>query len=392
LIRVPITRPAMGEAEIEAIARVVRSGWLSQGPEVAAFETELAAAVGATHAVAVSNCTVALELALRCLNVGPGDDVVTVSHSFIATANSIKAVGARPVFADVHETSFGMSPASLERVITSKTKAILAVHQIGFACELEPIVEIARSRGIALVEDAACAIGSEVRVGATWERIGKPHGVMACFSFHPRKVVTAGEGGMITTRDPAIATRLRLLRQHAMSVPDTVRHHSDRVIFESYTEPAFNFRMTDMQAAIARCQLARLDAIVAERRRIAAAYSAHLQDNRRLAAPRDPPWSRTNWQSYPVRLREGTGMSQIEAMQFLMDRGIAVKRGVSNAHQEPAYSDRTTWTGGDLSVSERLRDTTMLVPLFHGMTTGDQDRVMESVSALGSADLSTTMQ
>lgn len=387
MTRVPITRPVIGDAEIEAVTRVVRSGWLSQGPEVAAFEAELAEAVGGAHAVAVSNCTVALELALRCLSVGPGDDVVTVSHSFIATANCIRTLGARPVFADVDEASFGMSPASLEQAITPKTKAILTVHQIGFACELDAIVEIAGSRGIPLIEDAACAIGSEVRIGAAWERIGKPHGAIACFSFHPRKVVTAGEGGMLTTRDPAIAARLRLLRQHAMSVPDTVRHHSDQVIFESYGEPAFNCRMTDMQAAIARCQLARLDAIVAERRRIAAVYSAHLEGNRRLAPPKDPPWSRTNWQSYPVRLREGTGLRQIEAMQFLMDRGIAVKRGISNSHQEPAYADRRTWCSRDLSVSERLRDTTMLVPLFHGMRAEEQGRVMESLAALGSAEL-----
>lgn len=380
MIKVPITRPAIGEPEIAEVVRVVKSGWITQGAEVAALETEFAKAVGTKHAVAVSNCTVALEDALRVLGVGPGDDVVTVSHSFIATANAIVAVGARPVFCDVEEATFGMDPKSLERSITKKTKAILCVHQIGIPCELEPILAIGKKRGIEVLEDAACAIGSEIQIGGAWKRLGAPEGALACFSFHPRKIVTTGDGGMITTNDDAFATRLRLLRQHAMSVSDTVRHHGDKVIFEEYTEPAFNHRLTDLQAAVGRPQLARLSEIVATRRTLAERYRRALEGNPVFAAPIDRPNVRSNWQSYPLRLKRG---NQLAIMQTIVDRGIACKRGISNAHQEPAYADKKSY-GVDkqgLAVSEKLRDTTILVPLFHGMTDADQTLVIDALEA-----------
>lgn len=390
-VKVPITRPDIGELEAKEAARVVVSGWITQGPEVAAFEKEYAEAVRAPHAVAVSNCTVALELALRVVGVKPGDDVVTVSHSFVATANSVVTVGARPVFCDVEEDTFGMDPRALERAITPKTRAIMCVHQIGMPCDIEGVLAVAAKHGLPVVEDAACAIGSEIQVAGRWERIGKPHGTIACFSLHPRKIVTTGDGGMITTADEATAKRLRLLRQHAMSVPDTVRHHSDKVIFEEYTEPAFNYRMTDLQAAVGRPQLRRLDQIVAKRRALADRYAAALADNPVFAAPAERPTMRSNWQSYPLRLRPGSKLSQVEAMQGLMDRGIACKRGISNAHQEPAYAGKGNWTCAPegcpgcaqpcerLRVSERLRDTTVLVPLFHGMTEAEQDTVIAAL-------------
>jgi perosamine synthetase len=380
--RVPITRPALGSAESDAAVRVIRSGWVTQGPEVAAFESEFAACVGAAHAVAVSNCTVALELALRCVGVRPGDDVVTVSHSFIATANAVMTVGARPVFCDVEEDTFGMDPRALERTLTDRTRAVLCVHQIGIPCDLEGILAVAGRRGLPVVEDAACAVGSEIEIGGHWERIGKPHGRLACFSFHPRKIVTTGDGGMLTTPDAAMAARLKLLRQHAMSVPDTVRHHSDNVVFEEYTEPAFNYRMTDLQASIGRPQLARLSEIVAERRRLADRYAAALARSSVVATPRERRAVRSNWQSYPLRLRPEARISQVAALQAVLDAGVSCKRGISNAHQEPAYAGRGTWGGGPLPVSEHLRDTTLLIPLFHGMSPAEQDQVIAAILAL----------
>lgn len=381
-IRVPIVRPDLGAAEAEAAARVVRSGWVTQGPEVAAFEQEFAAAVGAPHAVAVSNGTVALELALRCLGVGAGDEVATVSHSFIATANAVVTVGATPVFVDVEPDTFGMDPRRLAEALGPRTKAILCVHQIGMPCDIAGILAVARARSLPVVEDAACAIGSEIGVGASsraFERIGKPHGVIATFSFHPRKVVTTGDGGMLTTADPALAARFRLLRQHAMSVGDTVRHHADRIVFESFAEPAFNFRMTDIQAAVGRPQLARLARSIAERRRLADGYAVALRDNAVLAPPVERPDARSNWQSYPACIRDGAARSQVEILQFFLDRGIAAKRGVANAHQQPAYAGRPH---APLPVSERLQDHTILLPLFHGMTAAEQQIVLDALGEL----------
>jgi perosamine synthetase len=397
--RIPIVRPALGDDEVAAASRVIRSGWITQGPEVAAFEREFAAAVGAPHAVAVSNCTVALQLALVALGVKRGDDVVTVSHSFVATANAIVAVGARPVFVDVQRQTLGMDPAALENGLTSRTKAILCVHQIGIPCDLEGVLRVASRHGLPVVEDAACAVGSELLWHGSWERIGRPRGAVACFSLHPRKIVTTGDGGMLTTADGALAARFRLLRQHAMTVADTVRHLSSQVIFEEYLEPAYNFRLTDLQAAIGRPQLARLNAIIAERRRLADRYREAFENHPLIRPLAEQPWARSNWQSYPVFLREGAAVSQVGAMQYLMDRGIACKRGITNAHQERAYRDRSTWTCGPegclescpedtcrrLPESEWLRDNTILLPLFHGMTREEQNGVIEACRGLTDA-------
>ena len=395
-MQIPIVRLALGDAEVEAASRVIRSGWVAQGPEVAAFEREFAAATGAPDAVAVSNCTVALELALRVAGVRPGDDVATVSHSFIATANAVVAVGARPIFVDVQPHTFCMDPDALARAITPRTRAILCVHQIGFPCDLLAILAIAQSRGLPVIEDVACAIGSEICIDGSWQRIGRPHGLLACFSFHPRKLITTGDGGMITTSDAALADHLRLLRQHAMSVPSADRHTSRSVALESFAEPAFNFRMTDLQAAVGRPQLARLPAIIAERRALAARYNEALVDHPLLAPPTEPAWLRSNWQSYPVTLRAGGRMSQIEIMQFLLDRGVASRRGIGNAHAEPAYA-KCAWSCGPepcdpaahaagrclrLPVSERARDTTILLPLFHGLSPAEQEYVMSTLRAL----------
>ena len=372
---IPIAKPAMGESEANAARRVILTGWITQGPEVAAFEREFATIVGAAHACAVSNCTTALHLALLALDVGPGDEVVTVSHSYIATANAIRYCNAVPVFVDIDPATFNLDPALLESAITDRTRAILCVHQMGMPCDLRAILDIARRYDLPVVEDAACAIGSEILWNGAFERIGRPHADIACFSFHPRKVISTGDGGMLTTANEAWDRRFRLLRQHGMSVPDTVRHASDRVIFESHPTIGYNYRMTDIQAAVGREQLRRLPTLVSERRALAATYRTLLEDVDGLVLPHEPAWARSNWQSYCVRLPSGRDQRQV--MQSMLDAGVATRRGVMCSHREDPY--RGMGTPMPLGQSERAQDRCILLPLFPGMQRSEQEQVAEAL-------------
>jgi perosamine synthetase len=390
---IPVAKPVMDEAEVQAAGRAIRSGWVTQGPEVAAFEREFAAFVGAPHACAVSSGTTALHLALMIAGVRAGDEVVTVSHSYIATANVIRHCGALPVFVDVRPDTFNMDPAQIEEVLSPRTRAILCVHQIGMPCEMEAIVDLARRRQLTVVEDAACAIGSEIRWRGEWEKIGRPHGDIACFSLHPRKLISTGDGGMLTTANADWDAALRLWRQHGMSVPDTTRHGSKQVIFESYPIVGYNYRLTDIQAAVGREQLKRLPGCLVRRRQLARRYREGLAGLRNLVLPVEPAWARTNWQSFCVRLADS--LDQRQVMQRLLDLGIASRRGVMCAHREAAYAPGT-WTcrpaGANcqcapgtcvrLEESERAQDHGVILPLYHEMTEGDQDRVIAALRDL----------
>jgi dTDP-4-amino-4,6-dideoxygalactose transaminase len=386
---VPFALPSLGDEEAQAAGRVIRSRWVTQGPEVRAFEKEFAAWVDAKFACAVCSCTTALHLALRAVGVGPSDQVISVSHSFIASANSIRYCQAVPVFVDIDPLTFNMDPSRIEPVITERTKAILCVHQLGMPCDLNAILSIARRHRLPVVEDAACAVGSEILWEEQWQKIGRPHGDVACFSFHPRKVITTGDGGMLTTGNPQYDEQFHRWRQHAMSVPDTVRAKADTVIFEEYPELAYNYRMTDIQAAVGRVQLRRLSQFVQRRRQLAQRY-CRLLSGTSIGLPQEPSWARSNWQSFCVRLPDGA--DQRAVMQQMLDKGVATRRGVMNAHMERAYAENP-WSCGQgpgpcgcppatcrrLVESEKARDRCILLPMFDQMAEQQQDRVVEAL-------------
>jgi dTDP-4-amino-4,6-dideoxygalactose transaminase len=370
--KVALARPLIGEAEADAARRPIMSGWLTQGPEVAAFEREFAAYTGAAHACAVSNCTTALHLALLVLGVKAGDEVITVSHSYIATANAIRYCGADPVFVDIEPATSNMDPTLIAAAITPRTKAILCVHQMGMPCDLEAIVAVAAQHNLPVIEDAACASGSEILWKGEWQKVGKAHGDITCFSFHPRKVITTGDGGMLTTNNPEYDAQFRLLRQHGMSVSDRVRHNANEVIFEEHAVVGYNYRMTDVQAAIGREQLKRLPEIIAARRRLGTRYNELLADLPGVEIPYEPTWARTNWQSYSVRLPEWC--DQRAVMQSMLDDGIATRRGIMCAHREVPYQRAD---GYNLPESERAQDRRIVLPMYPQMTDEDQDYVVE---------------
>jgi len=371
---IPITKPFFTGAEGAAVAEVVGSGWVAQGPKVREFEAAFAERVGAADAVAVSSCTTALHLALHVSGVGPGDEVVVPSLSFIASANAVWHCGATPVFADIDPLTYNLDPRAAERAITDRTRAIVPVHQIGLPADMDAFLELGRRYGVQIVEDAACAIGAQYR-GRTIGSLGP----LACFSFHPRKVITTGEGGMIAVQDPDVAAQLRFLRQHAMDVSDLARHSADRVVIERYPERGWNYRMTDMQAALGLCQLDVLDEILERRWQLAERYTSAIDELPGLRAPYDPSDCARAWQSYAIRVDSEAAVTRDELMQALLADKIATRRGVMAIHQEDAYAGQGPF---DLPHTEAAAAEALMLPLYPDLTDAEQDFIIERLAAL----------
>jgi dTDP-4-amino-4,6-dideoxygalactose transaminase len=411
MTEISFARPWLGEEEIQALADTVNSGWIMQGPRVEAFEAAFAGYVGVERARAVSSCTTGLHLALKAVGVRPGDVVVTVSCSFIATANAVRACSAEPVFVDIEAETLNMCPERLADCLSDdfeerdgelwfkqverltecvesplrsaaepwgRLGAVMVVHQVGTPANMGRILPLAAKHGIPVVEDAACALGSEITLdgGAVWEPVGKPHGEIACFSFAPRKVITTGEGGILTTRNPSYDNLFRLWREHGMTVSTANRDSSQRIAFESYATTSYNYRMTDLQAAIGLVQMERLPSIIENRLKIGGWYGDRLSKIGGIDPPATPAHARVNNQSYVARLADPARRNGV--MQALKDGGIPTRPGITCIHREPPYAD--AWREGSLPKTEQARADRIILPLHPRMTEAEVKTVCKALA------------
>ncbi len=369
---IPITKPFFDEREERAAAEAIRSGWVVQGPRTMEFEKMVAERVGAQYALATSNCTTALHLALIAAGIGAGDEVLVPSYSFIASANSVLHAGATPVFVDIDARTYNMDPALLEAKITPRAKAIMPVHQIGLAADIDAIQEIARKHNLVVIEDAATIIGGTYKdkpIGA--------HSRAVCFSFHPRKAITTGEGGMVTTNDPAMARQIDMLRSHGANVSDYARHGADKVVIEAYPVLGYNYRLTDIQGAIGVEQMKKLDWILERRLEIGRRYNKAFADLDFIETPYEPPYAKHTYQSYCLRLAHNAPKTRDEIMAEMQAAGIATRRGVMAAHLEPFYVN--TFGRVSLPVTEEATRSTILLPIYAQMTAEEVDTVINTL-------------
>ena len=371
---IAIAKPYLTEEEAQSAHNTILTGWVTQGPRVQEFEEKFAGYVGSKYAVAVSNCTTALHLAMIVAGIKEGDEVICPSMSYVATANCIRYVNAIPVFAEVN-ANFNLDINDVEKRITSKTKAILLVHQIGMPADIDAFRALCNKHNLLLIEDAACAAGSSYK----GKKIGS-HSDLVCFSFHPRKVITTGDGGMVTTSREDYYKRLKLLRQHAMSVNDRERHTANKIIFEDPLEVGYNYRMTDIQAAVGIKQLEKLDFLVSERRKIADRYNAAFSNIKGISVQEVKEGYFTNYQSYTLMFDKTAKLSRNEFMEKMLELGISTRRGIMTSHRETAY--KNFCNGLSLPATEMYSDNSVVIPLFYPMTEEEINTVIKAVNTL----------
>jgi perosamine synthetase len=374
-MKIPVAKPYLTKDEAQAAYDTILSGWVTQGPRVQEFEEKFARYVGAKYAIAVSSCTTALHLSLIVVGIQPGDEVICPSMSYIATANSIRHAGAKPVFAEVTIEDYNMDPVHVEGLINERTKAIMIVHQMGAPADIDAFMKLSDKYNLKLVEDAACAIGSEykgIKIGT--------HSELVCFSFHPRKLITTGDGGMITTANEDYTKRLRHLRQHGMSINDRLRHEAKTIVMEEYLEPGYNYRMTDIQAAVGIKQLEKIDWIVQERRRIAFQYIELLKDIDCIILPVEKSFCRNNYQTFSIYLKKNCPIARNDLMAKLLEKGISTRRGVMTSHRELAYKHESE--DMKLPVSEDASDNSIIIPLFVPMKDEEITYVCDNFKAI----------
>jgi len=392
-MNVPIARTGLTQAEIESVLEPLRSGWLVQGPKVREFEDLWSAFTGAEHSIAVTSCTTALHLSLAALGFGPGDEAIVPAFTWISTANVVEHLGGSVVFADIDLASFNIDPARIEELITPRTKAILPVHLFGLAAEMEAINAIAERHGLWVVEDAACGFGATVH--------GRHVGTMGhtgCFSFHPRKAITTGEGGMITTQDTQLAERLRRLRDHGAAISDLQRHLGAKpYLLADHPEAGYNQRMTDLQAALGGAQMHRAEAIVAERQSLAATYDAAFSDLYWLQPPVTPAGHGHGYQSYPCLFEPGQVRQALNAgneqqlnavrerrnawMEALQQQGVSTRPATHAVHMLSYYRNKYQLRPDQFPAAQAANDCSISLPMFHGMRAEEQAFVIAAVKS-----------
>ncbi len=371
---IPLTRPWLGEEEKNALSGVLDSGWLVQGPKVAAFEKAAAETIGVPLALAVSSCTTGLHLALLAAGVKPGDEVIVPSFTYVATANAVEYVGARPVFADVDPHTYNLDTAKLDALVTPRTRAVMPVHLFGLCADMQAVNSFASRHGLKVIEDAACAFGA---------RIGEKHagtfGDLGCFSFHPRKIITTGEGGMVVARDAGYGPILRTLRNHGATVSDAERHQNGNLLLPRFTELGFNYRMSDLHAALGIEQMRKLESILKARRTQAKRYDERLPSVAGIAVPRVPEAYFHTYQSYVVRVHPDAACTRDALVKKLAQNGVAATQGTHAVHTLDYYRNKYALHAQSCPESARCQDETLTLPLYPGLSESDQNRVVEAI-------------